>query len=71
MKFRPSFFFSRSLNLSLEPTLVQDSIWAQAHTLIAAHGDDVPFEVAHSGVPHSLVYNKLAQAVVASVLVGL
>ena len=40
------------------------------HALVAAHGDDVAFEVAHEGGEATLVDGELAEAVRAGVLVG-
>jgi len=40
------------------------------HALVAAHGDDFAFEVAHEGGEAALVDGELAEAVAAGVLVG-
>src|SRR5258707_720205 len=53
----------------LEPTLIQCAIWANAHSFVAAHGNDISFEISHCCTPHSLVDGELAQSIISGVLV--
>jgi hypothetical protein len=43
----------------------------ESHPFIAAHGDYFTLNIAQCGVPHALIDKKLAEAMIACVLIGL